>query len=347
MAALIQVERETTHADTQLHVAEKSIAPWSEEQWQQVLQGYCESIQGFNPMDRQQWLNALNGFIAKNNNLKEKTIQIIIRFSFLICDWHLLIETSNKLVVLQPQDIKSLAYAYWKTGAWNKAYELLNKYMFIQPDVDSFYDWHLDLIDLSNKQAFAFYSNRNISKHLRLEPLSFHHADEYIWQYWDQSIAELCCLPEITSKQEWCDWMAYQQTLDDQTNFAVLHESFGFVGVVSLIVHRGVGFFYFWIGKDFQRKGFGTDAVRLLLEIGEKYFGITCCYAKVFEHNIASQNVMIKLGFKRLGINAAVPHDNEQLYYLGEDKPDRIQYSELHQLLCDMNSETQVDIPFI
>ena len=40
----------------------------------------------------------------------------------------------------------------------------------------------------------------------------------------------------------------------------------GFVGSVSLVMHGEVGFFYYWIGRDFQGYGIGPEAVQLLLQ---------------------------------------------------------------------------------
>ena len=345
MAAIKKTLNDNLPVDTEWLNVETINSLHTESHWQIALQKHCQTIHEFEAMDRQLWLNEIKKYIAKNIELEQETLQIIINFSFLICDWKLLIETFKRLSSFQPDEIKSLVYAYWKSGDWNIAYDILDKQMLTHPNVVSFYDWHLDLIDLSNKQEFSFYSNRDISAQLKLEPLSFHHVDEYIWQYWDQDIAELCCLPKISSKQEWCDWFEYQQSLTDQINYAVLHETFGFIGVVSLIIHRRVSFFYFWIGKDFQGKGYGTEAVKLLLEIGEAYFGITCCYAKVFEHNHASKKSLRKIGFEQLNFNAAPPYDNEQLYYFGEDKCESEQVNELHQLLCDMKSDTKIHVP--
>ncbi|WP_444995413.1 GNAT family N-acetyltransferase [Aliikangiella sp. IMCC44359] len=345
MAAAIQIKSKNTDINTQWKIVEGFAASRTEKQYQQALKEHCENIHLFQPKERQSWLNALKQFIQKNKKLKLDTLRSIINFSFLVCDWHLLIDTCNKLTGLQTEEYRYLVYAYWKIGNWNKAYELLNKQMLAQPEITSFYDLYLDLVELSNRQELLFYTNHNVSKNLKLEPLSTHHADEYLWQYWEQSIAELCCLPKVSNLSEWHHWFTYQQSFNDQSNFAVVHETFGFIGVVSLIVHRQAGFFYFWIGKDFQGKGFGTEAVKLLLGIGEEYFAINCCYAKVFEHNIASQKSMLKLGFKRLSFNAAAPNQNEQLYYLGDAKSDRNQMIELHQLLCDMKSDTNIDIP--
>ncbi len=344
MAAALQLQFNEKRLSPEQQSGLKPVDPWSEQQWQFSLKKHCTNISLLEPEYRLQWINALKDFISGNKKLEEKTLQTIINFAELVCDWQLVIDTFEKLPDVE-KDINCLAYAYWKTNNWQRAFALLEHQMLLTPANHHIYSFYCYLIELANAQAFASYSSNKISSKLTLEPLACHHLDEFFWQYWDPDIAELCCLPTFENNQQWYDWLKYQQSLSDQTNYAVRHKIYGFIGIVSLVVHRQVGFFYFWIGKDFQGMGFGTDAVSLLLELGREQHKINCCYAKVFEHNIASQKAMHKLGFKRLSFNAAPPWENEQLYYSGKIKSETEQCTELQQLFTDMNSETEVDMP--
>ena len=108
-----------------------------------------------------------------------------------------------------------------------------------------------------------------------------------------------------------------------------------------------LGFFYYWVGKDYRGQGLGGEAVSLLLTVGSEYLGIECCYAKIYEYNKSSQNGIKKLGFERLPFNAAPPNETEQLYYLGCKKSAEENALECQQLFNDMDSSTKVDMPLL
>lgn len=131
----------------------------------------------------------------------------------------------------------------------------------------------------------------------------------------------------------------------DQVVFAVLHREWGFVGSVSLILHRGAGFFYYWVGADFQGRGFGPEAVSILLRLARDVYGMRTCYAKVFSGNHRSQRGLSKLGFRPMSVQAALPDDDERFYRLGVDVPEAAANRELQTLLKDMGSELRVRKP--
>ncbi len=343
---------------------------WNEKQWQRQLQLFCNNINLLQPENRLQWLQALKCYLEQSVNKKQKntltlqpkTLSLITRFSGLLCDWQLQIATLKQLPNLQSFQIEMLAYAHWKIGNWQQAVELLERHMLLSPADDSIYQYYRTLHNLSETHDISYLHNqseeqgaphfqrKHLSKCMSLTPLSYHHKEEFFWQYFDPQIAELCCLPKFNEADKvdedntWSDWLSYQHSLQEQTTFAVIHKNWGFIGVVSLVVQRNVGYFYYWLGKDFRGQGFGGEAVELLLAFGREVQGIDCCYAKVFEYNRASQRAMEKLGFERLPFNAAVPYETEQLYYLGCGKSVEDNALECQQLFDDMGSATQVDM---
>ncbi|MDX3774874.1 GNAT family protein [Chromatiaceae bacterium AAb-1] len=171
-----------------------------------------------------------------------------------------------------------------------------------------------------------------------LTPVHFHHVADFGWQYADSSIAELCSLPGFPSAQHWMHWLYCCQQEKERSLFAVIHQAYGFIGSVSLQVFNGLGFFYYWLGTDFQGMGLGPTAVEILMRIGRCYLGMESCYAKVFDYNIASNKAIAKLGFERLPFKALPPSEAEVFYYLGDPRDSGDHYQHLGWLLDAMRS---------
>jgi RimJ/RimL family protein N-acetyltransferase len=182
---------------------------------------------------------------------------------------------------------------------------------------------------------------------LRLEPLAHHHLSDFAWQYDDPAIAELCCLPHFQQDVDWHRWLDGLYALGDQRIFALLHREWGFIGCVSLIMHGSVGFFYYWLGRDFQGNGLGPRAVSMMLAMAQRDYGMRCCHAKVFDYNTASRRALEKLGFEALGICGVAPDDDELFYRWGEAQPLADVVEELHRLLAVMQSDTRAAMPVL
>lgn len=132
---------------------------------------------------------------------------------------------------------------------------------------------------------------------LRLEPLGHQHIDDFAAAYYDPVIAERCCLPRFNDNASWHRWLDDVLSFGDQMTFGVWHHEWGFVGSVSLLMADDIGFFYYWIARDFQGFGLGPQAAALLFDLAEQAWGMRCCYAKVFDDNTPSQRGLLKLGF--------------------------------------------------
>ncbi|OBP16797.1 hypothetical protein A5320_05335 [Rheinheimera sp. SA_1] len=171
-----------------------------------------------------------------------------------------------------------------------------------------------------------------------LTPLQFHHVADFIWQYADPNIGRLCNLPVFPSAEHWMTWLYLCQQEPARHLFAVMHADYGFIGSVSLQVFDGIGFFYYWLGADFQGQGFGPAAVDLLMQLGRQHLGMDCCYAKVFNYNLVSNKAISKLGFQRLALRALPPADTEVFYYLGAAQSRATHHRNLSLLLQQMNS---------
>ncbi|RVU33555.1 N-acetyltransferase [Rheinheimera riviphila] len=171
-----------------------------------------------------------------------------------------------------------------------------------------------------------------------LTPLQFHHVADFIWQYADPNISRLCNLPAFPSAEHWMTWLYLCQQEPARQLFAVMHADYGFIGSVSLQVFDGIGFFYYWLGADFQGQGFGPLAVEVLMQLGRQHLGMDCCYAKVFDYNLVSNKAISKLGFQQLALRALPPSEAEVFYYRGAALNDIAHHSSLGTLLQQMNS---------
>jgi len=171
-----------------------------------------------------------------------------------------------------------------------------------------------------------------------LTPLQFHHVADFIWQYADPAISRLCNLPVFPSAEHWLTWLYLCQQEPARRLFAVMHAEYGFIGSVSLQVFDGIGFFYYWLGADFQGQGYGPAAVDVLMQLGRQYLGMQCCYAKVFDYNLVSNKAISKLGFQRLTLRALPPAEAEVFYYLGSTQSLADHHRSLGHLLQQMNS---------
>jgi len=296
------------------------------------------------PEQRLSWLKWLHRNLNSFVDLPRHKVEPLLDFAGLACDWHLQIELYRQLdTYWRPQDIITLSFAYWKSGQHHLAFQLLQHHMLTDANDENLFQFYSSLQQL--EQGRSRFSRPQLSGLLSLEPLSFHHQQEFYWQYFDPKIAELCCLPNFIDANDWQQWLSGQQQLGDQLDFAIMHQQWGFIGVVSLIMHRGNGFFYFWLGQDFQHKGLGSQAVELLLELGKEQYALKACFAKVFKHNTASQKAMQKVGFQCLPFAATEP--SELFFYRGQEQSTESLYLQLEQILLDMNSETQLAPPSI
>jgi RimJ/RimL family protein N-acetyltransferase len=180
---------------------------------------------------------------------------------------------------------------------------------------------------------------------LSLEPMAHHHESDFAWQYYDPAIAQLCCLPEFDHPGEWHSWLDDVYGYGDQFVYAITHRDWGFAGSASLVVHEDVGFFYYWLGPDFQGRGLGPRAVSLLLAMARHEYALKSCYAKVFDYNLRSRRALEKLGFADLGMRGAGDDADQMFYRWGDERPRGSVIKELHWLLERMDAETRPAVP--
>ena len=70
----------------------------------------------------------------------------------------------------------------------------------------------------------------------------------------------------------------------------------------------------YWLGKPFWKKGYMTEAVKMVVEYGFKKMKLERIYASALDVNIGSQKVLKKLGFKKEGISRKEIFKNNRWY---------------------------------
>ncbi len=269
------------------------------------------------------------------------SMELLITVSTVLCDWVLIIYiyeqllAKNKVAPNRPSrdnNIFPLLNAYKQTGRFDLAQTHLEKALLLDPNNQYYYGYWQALV-ADNKGSLLDYL---IDGDIALTPLSEEHLESFSWQY-NNRVSSLCNLPDFTQDDEWLHWFSNVTSIyhhrERVAAFGIIHSDWGFMGSVHLKVVNGIGFFYYWLGNDFQGYGYGPRAVNLLLHYGYEVLGMSCCYAKVYKDNFPSHKAMKKIGFKALPFTAAKPDDHEVFYYLGDDKKNNQLFLELQQLM--------------
>lgn len=254
--------------------------------------------------------------------------------AYYLCDWPLLQMMLDR-GLWQPEAAEQALPAI-QLGQFQRALYTIGQALATGATAERLQVLHKALRQMLQQQPYPLAALQQDA--ISLTPLQFHHVADFIWQYADPSIGQLCNLPVFQSAEHWMTWLYLCQQEPERHLFAVMHTDYGFIGSVSLQVFDGVGFFYYWLGTDFQGQGFGPVAVDLLLKHGQQQLGISCCYAKVFEYNLVSDKAISKLGFQRLALRALPPSEAEVFYYLGAAQNDAAHHFCLGKLLKQMNS---------
>lgn len=343
----------------------------SSQDWERLLTLLSEDA--IDPQLRKYWMTAMRAWIKTNIQPTEvpaetatinfssvnrdyKSVQrcfpLMRAVAYKLCDWGLIIHLHKVLTALYPQkenepvgDLQTIEYlqlsvAHWQMGFLAEADQFLRSKHALLPENSPLYDFHFQ-IDQDIKGLSAEYSEL-IDGDLQIFPLQEQHSVSFSWVYHDPQIAKLCNLPEFDAEERWFDWLEGNQANPNATLFAVNHREWGLIGSVFLAVHNGVGFFYYWLGQDFQGKGFGPRAVNLLLQFGKEHREMQGCYAKVFDDNIASQQAMKKIGFYQLPFKVAAPQQNELYFYLGAEQEQQTQGEELQLLTKALNFNDKI-----
>lgn len=321
-------------------------AQWSPRALEQSLPDVLARAFEMPPDARIAWLTRLREAARHAWAAPVITRQSLLRLACAWCDWPLLLSVAEGLEAAGelPEWAGPLRVdAHLRLGASQAALSRCRTQALLHPHDRWASDTHDTL-----RRWIAFVervASPIVGESLLLEPMGHHHAGDFAWQYYDPAIAERCCLPVFADHAHWHHWLDQCWGYGDQRMYAVLHPEWGFIGSVSLILRDGIGFFYYWLGRDFQGYGLGPAAARLLLDHAHAHRGMRTCYAKVFEDNAPSRRALEKLGFDALDFCPAPPNAHEVLYRSGLPQSREDSVEELRTLFERMGSDTRVAVP--
>ncbi len=148
------------------------------------------------------------------------------------------------------------------------------------------------------------YFPKLVGNRLYLSPMSVEDAAIYVKWLNDPTVSENIGMDtKITTLESEKEWLKENQ---NKYNFAiVLKESDKLIGNISLIevdlIHRNAVLGIF-IGDDSNRgKGYGKEAIKLLLEYGFNNLNLNNIMLSVYSFNKRAIKVYESLGFKKFG----------------------------------------------
>lgn len=320
-------------------------ADWSSSTLERCLAKLLPLTSSLSPVDRCHWVAGLTrSWQQHGKTFSNESRMALLDVAVAWCAWKLVHSIGSSLYtdsLLSGPAALHLMNACRHLQGTDVAIDLAVEMQLAYPLEEVYSDAYRDLIAWQSWRARfpPVDSAVCVDAELRLEPLGHHHISDFSWQYYDPAIAELCCLPHFQDDEQWHAWLDGIHTENNQEIYAIVHQDWGFIGAVSLIHHGSAGYFYYWIGPDFQGHEFGPRAVSLLLNAAQHNYGIDCCYAKVFDYNGPSRRALEKLGFKDIAISCIAPYESQRFYRLGESKPQEMIVEELHWLLECMASD--------
>jgi RimJ/RimL family protein N-acetyltransferase len=219
----------------------------------------------------------------------------------------------------EANDLYLLAWCEASSGGVANAQTLLARALALQPEHPQSLALQATLQERlerwrQNIWYLPTYANSTTSS-LRLEPIGDEHTTSLLYQYRDRQIGVMTRLPEMETLEQAQIWIGEQQQESGRACFAVMHECWGFVGLVSIHCAGSAGYFYFWIGSDFQEQGLGQQAAQLLFEIVAQQ-GVTEIFTSAYEDNLRSIHALTRLGFATLTLRARGPDMTLKFFYL-------------------------------
>jgi RimJ/RimL family protein N-acetyltransferase len=126
-----------------------------------------------------------------------------------------------------------------------------------------------------------------------------HHAEALCRHHRAPDVPRLAGLPPLRSVAAARRWIASQEAVLGKITLAVVEAEHGLVGSVALRQAGSAALFYYWIGRDFQRRGYGAFALRLLCDFAGSR-GVTHLFSAVYRKNARSRRALEANGFRPL-----------------------------------------------
>ncbi len=141
-------------------------------------------------------------------------------------------------------------------------------------------------------------------KKVILRPLSLKDAPNFCRWLADPEVTqflEIHDLPKPSLKEE-RDWIKQAQVAKNKISFSIDTIKHQHIGTVSLDkiseYHKRVSFGIFIGDKEYWGQGYGTEAVKLILDYGFRKLRLHRIYLSVIAFNFRAQKAYKKVGFK-------------------------------------------------
>ncbi|MDB5798417.1 MAG: hypothetical protein JWP36_2319 [Paucimonas sp.] len=148
---------------------------------------------------------------------------------------------------------------------------------------------------------------------LVLEPLDQSHAEALLHQYRDPQIAVMTGLQALNTLDETRKWITEHNQEAGRQPYAVMHHDHGLVGYVCLSNSAPSTYFCFWVGVDFQGRGWSGPLATLLCDFARSQ-GYRQFFTSIYDDNTRSIRSLARVGFRPLSLRALAP-DNDRCFY--------------------------------
>lgn len=148
---------------------------------------------------------------------------------------------------------------------------------------------------------------------LWLQPLCTGHAAALAWQYRSPAIAELTQLPPLGNPAHAAEWIQHRLSQPVLAR-ALMAPRVGLVGCLEVMLQGQDAFLCFWVGTDWQGRGWGKRLIGLGCELALAE-GAWLMLTATLHHNTPSRAALRRCGFSELPWRAQPPdHDRVFLY---------------------------------
>lgn len=259
-----------------------------------------------------------------------------------VADWSLAMHAWRRGMAAQgvnAHDLLQLGWCQFRTGRAEDADRHIQQALALDP--------HHALALQADEQVKARLARRDRAWNqvvevgadgaLLLEPLDAMHMEALLHQYRDPQIALMSGLPPLPQLPVYDDprrWFESEYRGGARRDYAVVHAEHGFVGQVSLEVDADDAFFCFWIGTDFQGRGYAMAAAAALCDFAASR-GVQHVFASAYSDNMRSIRALQAIGFEPLPLRSTAA-ENPRSFFVrtdaGTGAAERVQaHLELHR----------------
>jgi RimJ/RimL family protein N-acetyltransferase len=224
-----------------------------------------------------------------------------------VADWSLALQTWLRVLEVGgpcAHDLAHLAWCRLRTGAAERAAALVQEALALEPEnvLARQARQHIEERLAQRDDAWRTVI-RSPDADLVLEPLDSLHVDALVHQYRDPQIAVMAGLPALPRGGEPSRWFSTEFINAARMDYAVLHPDRGFIGQVGLDVEEDLATFAFWMGVDFQGRGYAIEAGRALCCFARSR-GVRIVFATAYLDNFRSIRALRAIGFRRMPLRS-------------------------------------------